>query len=99
MPSIYHDLYPYVVIEVFSMARPVVAFALGGPKELVESSGAGLLASPYDLEEFSEKAENLALDSKRSFELGLKGRAYVENKLTPARYAEKLKKVLEDVLR
>jgi len=98
-PSIYHELYSYVVAEAFSMARPVVAFALGGPKELVESSGAGLLVSPYDLEELSEKAKNLALDSKKSFELGLKGRAYVENEFTPARYAERLKKVLEDVLR
>ena len=79
------------------MARPVVAFALGGPKELVESSGAGLLASPYDLEELSEKAKNLALDRKKSFELGLKGKAYIENELTFARYAEKLKKVLEDL--
>ena len=44
--SIYRDLYPYVVIEALSTARPVVAFSLGGPKELVESSGAGLLAAP-----------------------------------------------------
>ena len=95
VPSIWHELYGYVVIEAFSMARPVVAFSLGGPRELVESSGAGSLASPYNLEELSEKVRSLALDRERSFELGLKGRAYVEENLTPTKYAEKLKEALK----
>ena len=55
-PSIWHELYGYVVIEAFSAARPIVAFSLGGPKELVESSGAGLLAHPYNLEELWKKS-------------------------------------------
>ena len=98
VPSIYHDLYGYVVIEAFSMARPVVAFSLGGPKELVESSEAGLLAQPYKLDEFSEKVKSLAVDKEKSFKLGLKGRIYLEENLTPAKYAEKLKEVLESVV-
>jgi glycosyltransferase involved in cell wall biosynthesis len=93
VPSIWHELYGYVVVEAFSVARPVVAFSLGGPKELVESSGAGLLASPYDLGEFSEKVKSLALDKERSFEMGLKGRKYVEEDLIPKKYAERLQRV------
>jgi glycosyltransferase involved in cell wall biosynthesis len=94
-PSIYHELYSYVVIEALSMARPVVAFSLGGPKELIESSEAGLLASPYNLEELSEYVKSLALNKERSFRLGLKGRRYVEENLTPMKYAEKLQRVFE----
>jgi len=94
VPSIYRELYSYVVVEALSMARPVVAFSLGGPKELVESSGAGLLATPYNIEEFSELVKSLALDKQRSFELGLKGRKYVEETLTPFKYAERLKEFL-----
>ena len=96
-PSIWHELYGYVVIEAFSAARPIVAFFLGGPKELIESSGAGLLASPYNLEELSEKVRSLALDREKSFELGLKGRTYIEENLAPTKYAEKLKVALEGV--
>jgi glycosyltransferase involved in cell wall biosynthesis len=95
VPSIWHELYGYVIIEAFSMARPVVAFSLGGPKELVESSGAGLLAAPYNIEEFSENVKSLALDNKRSFELGLKGRKYVEENLAPSKYAEKLREAFK----
>ena len=94
--SIYRDLYPYVVIEALSTARPVVAFSLGGPKELIESSGAGLLAPPYSIEELSENVKSLALDNKRSFELGLKGRKYVEEALMPFKYAERLKEFFEN---
>jgi glycosyltransferase involved in cell wall biosynthesis len=98
VPSIWHELYGYVVVEAFSAARPVVAFSLGGPKELVESSGAGLLASPYDLGEFSEKVKSLALDKERSFEMGLGGRKYVEENLTPMKYAERLQRVFRGFL-
>jgi glycosyltransferase involved in cell wall biosynthesis len=96
VPSIWHELYGYVIVEAFSMARPIVAFSLGGPKELVESSGAGLLAAPYNIEELSENVKSLALDNKRSFELGLKGRKYVEEALMPFKYAESLKKLFEN---
>jgi glycosyltransferase involved in cell wall biosynthesis len=98
VPSIYRDLYPYVVVEALSMARPVVAFSLGGPKELVESSGAGLLATPYSIEELSEAVKSLALDKQKSFELGLKGRKYVEETLTPFKYAERLKEFLRTMV-
>jgi glycosyltransferase involved in cell wall biosynthesis len=96
VPSIWHELYGYVIVEAFSMARPIVAFSLGGPKELVESSGAGLLAAPYNIEELSENVKSLALDNKRSFELGLKGRKYVEEALMPFKYAERLKEFFEN---
>jgi len=96
VPSIWHELYGYVIVEAFSMARPIVAFSLGGPKELVESSGAGLLAAPYNIEELSENVKSLALDNKRSFELGLKGRKYVEEALTPFKYAGRLKGFFEN---
>jgi len=98
VPSIWHELYGYTVIEAFSMARPVVAFSLGGPKELIESSGAGLLCAPYNVKELSENVKSLALDKQRSFELGLKGRRYVEENLTSIRYAEKLRSALKDLL-
>jgi len=76
----------------------VVAFSLGGPKELVESSGAGLLAASYNIEELSENVKSLALDNKRSFELGLKGRKYVEETLTPFKYAERLKEIFKNMI-
>jgi len=98
VPSIWHELYGYTIIEAFSMARPVVAFSLGGPKELIESSGAGLLCAPYNVKELSENVKSLALDKQRSFELGLKGRRYVEENLTSIRYAEKLRSALKDLL-
>jgi len=98
VPSIWHELYGYVIVEAFSMARPVVAFSLGGPKELIESSGAGLLATPYNIDELSEYVKSLALDKERSFEMGLRGRKYVKEALTPFKYAERIKEVLKIIV-
>jgi hypothetical protein len=39
---------------------------------------AGLLATPYNIGEFSDNARSLALDNQKPFDLGPKGRKYVE---------------------
>ena len=49
LPSVGADLYPTVILEAFALGKPVVAFAYGGAKEIVESSRGGLLATPFDV--------------------------------------------------
>jgi glycosyltransferase involved in cell wall biosynthesis len=49
LPSIWTDLYPTVILEAFTLEKRVVAFDYGGAKEIIESSGGGLLATPFDV--------------------------------------------------
>ncbi|WP_083805475.1 glycosyltransferase [Vulcanisaeta moutnovskia] len=59
MPINWVELYSYTVVESFAMGKPVVSFGVGGPKELIEDSGAGLLARPFDVDDFISKVRYL----------------------------------------
>ncbi|AOX16468.1 glycosyltransferase [Kozakia baliensis] len=84
-----------VVIEAFSAARPVVASAIQGPKEIIEGTRDGLLAPVEDAEalaaQIGEALENRALAA----ELSANGRVRYEQEFAAptvlARWGEFLK--------
>ncbi|MEM1510009.1 MAG: glycosyltransferase family 4 protein [Sulfolobales archaeon] len=98
VPSIYCDTYPTVVLEAFATGRPIVAFDLGGPKELIEDTGGGLVVKPYDIEDFAIKARALAEDLNKSYEMGLRGRNYITSENSIEIYATRLQKVIESII-
>jgi len=87
MPILYTDTLPYTVIEAFVFGKPVVGFALGGVKEMVEDSGAGFAIPPYDMRNFAEKIDSIVDNPRLSIEMGRKGRKFVEENLAPRKYA------------
>ncbi len=96
-PAIWHEMYGYTVVEAFAYARPVVAFDIAGPGELVEASGGGVAVEPFNLEAFVEAVSSLIGDSGALEELGWKGREFVEKELGLDRFAERLGQVLKKV--
>jgi len=98
VPSIYADIYNFVVVEAFACSKPVVAFDHGGPGELIRLSGGGFTAKPFNVEEFTSLVLKILSDEELRRDLGVKARRFVEEELHPRKYAEKLKKVYEDVL-
>jgi len=93
VPSIWCDMFPTAVFEAFTFGKPVVAFDLGGPKEMIEASGCGLLATPFEIKDFAEKVKYLIENQSEAKKRGLMGRKWVEENLRTDRYAEKLVKV------
>lgn len=98
VPSIWQDMYPTTIIEAFAKARPVIAFSLGGPKELIEASGGGVLIKPYNVELMAKRAVELNTDALKCFRLGMNARAYVENELNINTYSQRLKDALLEYL-
>ena len=93
VPSIYQEMYPYTVSEALALGKPVVAFDFGGPKEMIEMSGGGLIAEPFEIKDFAEKVKYLLENPSEAKKRGLMGRKWVEENLRTDRYAEKLVKV------
>jgi len=93
VPSMCYENLPYVTIEAFSLGKPVVAFDLGGPKELIEMSRGGILAKPFDIIDFAEKVNYLLQNPSEARRRGLKGREFVEKYLNPNTYQKFLFKV------
>ena len=98
VPSEWCEMFGLVVFEAFVLGKPVVAFDLGGPKEMIEDSGGGLLAKPFYINDFAEKVTYLVENPAEARKMGLMGRRWVEKNLHPNRFAESLAKVYENAL-
>ncbi len=72
------DVFPTVIIEAMTAARPVVSTRLAGIPESVVHGETGLLASPGDTTELAQALEQLMRDSGLRSRLGRAGRARVE---------------------
>ena len=72
------DVFPTVIIEAMTAARPVVSTRLAGIPESVVHGETGLLASPGDTTELAQALEQLMRDHELRSRLGRAGRARVE---------------------
>jgi len=98
MPINWTETFPYTVLESFALGKPVVAFGLGGPKELIEDSGAGFLAKPFDIDDFISKIRYLVNNEEIVKEMGIRGRSFVE-KLNLRSYVMKILEVYREISR
>ena len=72
------DVFPTVIIEAMSAARPVISTRLAGIPELVAHEETGLLVSPGDTSAFSRALEQLIRDPELRGRYGRAGRARIE---------------------
>ncbi len=72
------DVFPTVITEAMSAARPVISTRLAGIPELVAHEETGLLVSPGDTSAFSQALEQLIRDPELRGRYGRAGRARIE---------------------
>jgi glycosyltransferase involved in cell wall biosynthesis len=72
------DVFPTVIIEAMSAARPVISTRLAGIPELVAHEETGVLVSPGDTSAFSQALEQLICDPELRGRYGRAGRARIE---------------------
>ncbi|HEX4792715.1 MAG TPA: glycosyltransferase [Humisphaera sp.] len=60
LPSIYLEVFGLVVLEAFSVGRPVIVTACGGPSEIVRDEIDGLVVPPNDVAALSAAMRHLA---------------------------------------
>src|SRR6266513_1020434 len=72
------DVFPTVITEAMSAARPVISTRLAGIPELVAHEETGLLVSPGDTSAFSQALEQLIRDPELRRSYGRAGRARIE---------------------
>lgn len=99
VPSLWCDIFNYVVTEALASAKPVVTFNMGGPKEQIELSNAGLLATPFDMGDFVGKVDYLLKNSDMARAMGTRGRSWVLKALKPEKYIEKTLSLYRTVLK
>jgi glycosyltransferase involved in cell wall biosynthesis len=76
-PSVYEP-FGIVVLEAMACGSPVVASAVGGIKEIVQSGQSGLLVPPADPKRLSEAVNRLLGDAGLGRKLAVNARRRVE---------------------
>jgi len=67
-----------VLLEAQAVAKPVVAFKIGGIREAVRNGVTGILVKPYDVAEFAKAIITLLKNPELARRMGFEGRNYVE---------------------
>ena len=92
VPSIYEDPLPRAVMESMAMAKPVVAFAMGGIGEMIDDGVEGRLAAgrPPDIEALAEACLSYFLDPEKRRRHGAAARKRIERDFDARKHARRL---------
>jgi len=82
--------FPFTVLEALAMARPLVATAVNGVREIVEPDVTGLLVPPRRPDLLARAALSLLEDPGRARALGEAGRKAVEARFPLERMIERM---------
>lgn len=89
---------PYAVSEAMAMGKPVVATAVGGVPEQVESGREGLLCPPDDEEKLAAAIIQLLADQRLREEMGRNARRKAQEEFSIAAMAGRLRRLYEEIL-
>jgi glycosyltransferase involved in cell wall biosynthesis len=93
----YKTTYPNKVFDYMAVGRPVVLAIDGVIREVVQTAGCGIFAEPGNPSALANAIRNLAEDKEKAREMGLRGRAYLEEHFSRAAVGAKLLDLLDEM--
>jgi len=93
------EAFGLVALEAQACGAPVVAFAVGGPADIVEDGVTGRLATAFDTDELADAIAWVTKDPERTRSLGEAGRARAIQRSSPATIAATYADVYRTVAR
>jgi len=98
-PTTEREGLPMTVIEAMSQGVPVIASDIGGPKDIIEDGGNGLLVPPNEPAKLAEAIEKIISAPSLAAEIGSAAIQTVRQKYTSDRMLDQYETVLEGLLR
>lgn len=99
VPSLWHENFPYVILQAFAAGTPVIGAERGGIPELLRAGPHGWLFDPPDVGALSallSKVRNLADDAIA--DMGLAAQSYVATQFNDEKIAADLERIYARVL-
>ena len=91
VPSLWHENFPYVILQSFAAGKPVIGSMRGGIPEMLGDNGErGLLFEPDDVTDLPKKMRALWDDSRLVYRMGQSARLYVEREFSDARFYQSI---------
>jgi glycosyltransferase involved in cell wall biosynthesis len=86
-----------VVLEAMALRRPVVAFDIGGPREIVTSEVDGILVPPGNLAGFAQAVVRMLTDKELARHIGEMGRQTVTSRFSSTLMAGHIEEVYRGI--
>lgn len=99
VPSLWHENFPYVILQAFAAGKPVLGSRRGGIPELIEAGPHGWLFEPTDPTELASRMSEVHAAPNSELELmGAAAQRYVCAEFSDAAIYSELKRIYEAVV-
>lgn len=96
-PSVCHENFPFSVMEMLALGKPVVGSDIGGIPELVRDGETGFLFPAGDAHALADRMRRLAADAALAARLGQEGKDFVMCECRPETHAKRVMAVYRAV--
>lgn len=98
VPSLWHENFPYVILQSFAMGKPVIGSNRGGIPELVAHGEHGLGYEANDAAALADAMRLLMADRDRAKQMGAAAKRYVDAEFNDERFYANLMQIYSGVL-
>lgn len=97
LPSICNENFPYSVMEMLAIGKPVIGSAIGGIPELVRDGETGLLFPAGDAPALADRMRRLSGDASLAERLGRGGKLFVSEECSAGTHFDRIMDVYQSV--
>ncbi len=98
VPSLWHENFPYVILQSFAMGKPVIGSNRGGIPELVAHGERGLIYDATDAAELADAMSQLMVDADRARQMGGSAKRYADAEFNDECFYANLMQTYNEVL-
>lgn len=98
VPSLWHENFPYVILQAFAMGKPVIGSKRGGITELVAHGERGLVYEATDAKALAEAMHTLKTDSALSKSMSVAAKHYADNEFNDEKFYADIMNIYNGVL-
>lgn len=98
VPSLWHENFPYVILQAFAAGKPVIGSNRGGIPELVKDGLHGLVYPADDSDALARAMRRMAGDENLAKQMGERARRYVVEEFNDEVFYRQLMSIYQEVL-
>jgi len=99
MPSVWHENFPYVIVQSFAMGKPVIGTDRGGIPELIKDGEYGFIYPAQDPDTLAKTIKRLWRNPDLTVEMGTKAKDYADGEFNDRKFYETLIGKYEDIVK
>jgi glycosyltransferase involved in cell wall biosynthesis len=98
VPSLWHENFPYVILQAFAAGKPVIGSNRGGIPELIQGESHGLVYEAQEPEALVASMRRIVSDPELALKMGDRAKEYVEREFNDDAFYKQLMCVYKEAL-